>query len=85
MKKSKFTETQIVSALKDGRLHHDGNEMTAWCMSNVVARPTKKGLFAPMKSKPHQKIDGAVAAIMAFARAVVPPTKDKEYKMFVLG
>lgn len=76
---------EIVSALKDGRLHHDGNEMTAWCMSNVVARPTKKGLFAPMKSKPHQKIDGAVAAIMAFARAVVPPTKDKEYKMFVLG
>lgn len=75
---------EIMSALKDGRLHHDGNEMTAWCMSNVVARPTKKGLFAPMKAKPHQKIDGSIAAIMCFARAVAVAEK-KEFKMFAVG
>jgi phage terminase large subunit-like protein len=38
-------------------------------MSNVVARPTRKGLFSPIKQKPMQKIDGAIAAIMTMARA----------------
>lgn len=76
---------EFISVLKDGRFHHDGNEMTTWCMSNVVARPTKKGLFAPMKSKPNLKIDGAVAAIMAMARAVALPVKEKSYQMMALG
>jgi phage terminase large subunit-like protein len=61
----------LAAAMKDGRFHHDGNEVTTWCMSNVVARPTRKGLFSPIKAKPHQKIDGAIAAIMAMARASV--------------
>lgn len=60
---------ELLSAVKDGRFHHDGNEMTTWCMSNMVARPAKKGLASPIKQKPHQKIDGAIAAIMAMARA----------------
>lgn len=62
---------ELLTAVKDGRFHHDGNEMTTWCMSNMVARPTKKGLASPMKQKPHQKIDGAIAATMAVARACV--------------
>jgi phage terminase large subunit-like protein len=70
---------EIVAALKDGRFHHDGNEMTTWCFSNVVARPAKKGLFAPSKSKPHQKIDGAIAAIMAMSRSVA--IAEPEYEM----
>jgi len=60
---------EMLTAVKDGRFHHDGNEMTSWCMSNMVARPAKKGLMSPVKNKPHQKIDGAIAAIMALARA----------------
>ena len=75
---------EFIAILRDGRFHHDGNEMTTWCMSNVVARPTKKGLFAPMKSKPHLKIDGAVAAIMAMARAVAIPEKPRTYQMIPL-
>ncbi len=67
---------EFVTAIKDGRFHHDGNDITTWCMSNVVARPAKKGLFSPIKAKPHQKIDGAIAAIMCFARAFAA----KEYK-----
>lgn len=62
---------ELLTAVKDGRFHHDGNEMTTWCMSNMVARPAKKGLVSPIKQKPHQKIDGAVATIMAIARACV--------------
>ena len=75
---------EFLAALKDGRFHHDGNAITAWCMSNVVARPTKKGLFAPMKAKPHQKIDGAVAAIMALARAIAAKQKERTYQMLSL-
>lgn len=60
---------ELITAVKDGRFHHDGNEITTWCMSNMVARPAKKGLISPIKQKPHQKIDGAIAAVMAMARA----------------
>lgn len=72
---------EIEAALKDGRFHHDGNEITTWCFSNVVARPTKKGLFAPTKAKPTQKIDGAIAAIMTVARACAMDTSEPEYRM----
>jgi phage terminase large subunit-like protein len=65
----------LVTAVKDGRFHHDGNEITTWCMSNMVARPAKKGLISPIKQKPHQKIDGAIAAIMAMARAGAEATE----------
>lgn len=75
---------EIQSAMKDGRFHHDGNPITAWCMANVVARPTKKGLSAPMKMKPHQKIDGAVAIMMGVSRAIAVKEK-KQYQSFTLG
>ena len=60
---------ELLTAVKDGRFHHDGHPLTTWCMSNMVARPAKKGLVSPVKQKEHQKIDGAVATIMAIARA----------------
>lgn len=75
---------ELLAALKDGRFHHDGNEITTWCMSNVVARPAKKGLVAPVKAKPHQKIDGAIATIMAFARAIAAKEKERAYQMLSL-
>lgn len=60
---------ELTSAVADGRFHHDGNPITTWCMSNMVARPAKKGLVSPIKQKPHQKIDGGIAAIMCVSRA----------------
>lgn len=71
---------ELLAAVKDGRFHHDGNEITKWCMSNVVARPAKKGLFSPVKQKgkEHQKIDGAVAAFMAMGRATVGKEREPE-------
>lgn len=62
---------EITSALKDGRFHHDGNPITAWCVSNVVGKVAKKDMFSPTKERPENKIDGAVAAIMAMSRAMV--------------
>lgn len=58
------------AALKDGRMHHDNNEVLNWMMANVTVRPAKKGLFWPTKESPEQKIDGPVAMIMGIARAM---------------
>lgn len=73
---------ELLSAVKDGRFHHDGNEMTTWCMSNMVARPAKKGMVSPVKQKPHQKIDGAVAAVMALARASAGDEAKPKFQAF---
>lgn len=73
---------ELVTAVKDGRFHHDGNEITTWCMSNMVARPAKKGMVSPIKQKPHQKIDGAIAAVMAIARASAGSAPKSEPQLF---
>ncbi len=60
----------LQSALADGRFHFDGNPITQWCFANTAGRTARKGLMAPTKQFPHQKIDGAIAAIMGMSRAV---------------
>lgn len=74
---------ELLTAVRDGRFHHDGNEMTTWCFSNMVARPARKGLVSPIKQKPHQKIDGAIAAVMAMSRAVIGAEERKYEILFV--
>jgi phage terminase large subunit-like protein len=59
---------EVLTMVKDSRLHHDNNEMFTWMIANTAVRPARKGLFSPMKEKPEQKIDGAVALIMAMSR-----------------
>ncbi|MDY0961753.1 terminase large subunit [Massilia sp. CFBP9026] len=61
---------EFESAIKAGRVHHDGNPMLTWMMSNVVAKLGAKDNIYPRKEKPEQKIDGPVAAIMGVARAI---------------
>jgi phage terminase large subunit-like protein len=58
----------VLALVKDARLHHDNNEMFTWMIANTAVRPARKGLFSPMKEKPEQKIDGAVALIMGMSR-----------------
>lgn len=73
---------ELLTAVADGRFHHDGNEITAWCMSNMVARPAKKGLISPIKQKPNQKIDGGIATIMAIGRAAASAERPPEFQVF---
>ncbi|WP_238988909.1 terminase large subunit [Vibrio parahaemolyticus] len=60
---------ELEAALKAGRVHHDGNPVLTWMMSNVVSKPDANENHFPRKDKPDQKIDGAVALIMAVYRA----------------
>ena len=56
-------------AVLQGKLTHDGNPVLRWCIDNVVVESDAAGNQKPSKKKSSEKIDCAVAAIMAFARA----------------
>ncbi len=60
---------EVESALAAGRIHHNGDPVLTWCMSNVVAHEDRNGNYFPDKSRKTYKIDGAIALIMAVARA----------------
>lgn len=62
---------QFEALVVDGRIHHDGNPVLNWMMSNVVAKIDAKENIFPNKERPEGKIDGAVAAIMALSRAML--------------
>lgn len=60
----------IIATCRNGAMHHDGNPMLQWCVNNTAVRPAMKGLWAPIKSSPDRKIDGAVALAMAWSRMI---------------
>lgn len=62
---------EMESALSSGRLHHDGNPVLTWMIANVVAREDANENVFPRKDKKDNKIDGAVACIMAIGRAML--------------
>jgi phage terminase large subunit-like protein len=62
---------RLEEAVASGTFHHDGNPVLAWMLSNVVVEEDRKGNIYPRKQLPQNKIDGAVALIMALARALV--------------
>ncbi|OFZ85818.1 MAG: terminase [Betaproteobacteria bacterium RBG_16_64_18] len=70
---------ELLSALKAGRFHHDGDPVLAWMAGNVVAKSVAKGVTVPSKEKPDQKIDGVVAIVMAIARAVSAPEIERSF------
>jgi phage terminase large subunit-like protein len=62
---------EVLSAGKAVRLHHDGNPVTRWMVSNVTCMTDAKDNIYPRKEKPHMKIDGAVTTIMGMSRAML--------------
>jgi phage terminase large subunit-like protein len=53
-----------------GQLHHDGNPVLTWAMSNVTARTDANDNVFPRKERKENKIDPVVALIMALGRAL---------------
>jgi phage terminase large subunit-like protein len=74
---------ELLSALKGGRFHHDGNPVLEWMASNVIARTAMKGVTVPGKDKPEQKIDGVVAACMCLSRAMAGEPESEVQAFFV--
>ena len=82
---SKFYEKLAL----EGKLHHGGDEVLRWMMTNVHLKLDPSGNIKVDKSKSGDKIDGVVAAIMAigemltFEEDETPP--DFEFFMSVVG
>jgi phage terminase large subunit-like protein len=56
--------------VRSRQVRHSGDPVMTWMMSNVVANEDAKDNVYPRKDKPENKIDGAIALIMALARAI---------------
>lgn len=74
--------TKMLEALVlSGRLHHNGDPVLAWAVSNVVLRRDGKDNVSPTKVHPDspKKIDPVVALIMALARALAAQASQSGY------
>ena len=81
---SEATKT-LDALMREGRIHHPGNAVMNWMIGNVVGHYDAKENVYPRKEMPQNKIDGAIALIMALGwfiqrEAAEPP---KEYKMLI--
>lgn len=67
---------ELEAAIESGRFHHDGNPIMTWCIGNVVGKnlPGNDDVVRPIKQGDDNKIDGAVALIMAVGRAMAKVT-----------
>ena len=52
------------------RLHHNGDPILTWMVSNVVAHRDTNDCIRPNKERPENKIDGVVALIMGLNRVM---------------
>jgi len=66
---------ELEAAIRSARIRHDGNGPLAWCIGNVVGHTDARDNVYPRKARPENKIDAAVALIMAIGRAMQPTTR----------
>jgi phage terminase large subunit-like protein len=71
--------------MRSGRLRHDGNPVLAWCVGNVVGKADRRANLYPTKQRPEQKIDAAVALMMAVGRAMSDGGDDAGLDAFLAG
>ena len=67
---------QLEALVLDGRLHHDGDPVLEWMVSNVVCFRDAKDNIYPRKERSDNKIDGVVALIMALGRSMQRQTPE---------
>ena len=60
----------VDAVVNAGRFHHDGNPAYVWMMSNVEVQEDRNENIFPRKSRATNKIDAAVATIVAMNRAL---------------
>lgn len=61
---------EIIALVDAGRFHHDGNPAYVWMMSNVEVKEDRNENIFPRKLGARNKIDAAVATIVAMNRAM---------------
>jgi phage terminase large subunit-like protein len=76
---------KLDAAMRSGRIQHDGNPVLEWCLGNVVGKADRRGNLYPTKQRPEQKIDVALALMMAVGRAMTDGGKDAGLDRFLAG
>lgn len=66
----------IDGLVKSGRIHHNGDPVATWGISNVQVKPDRNDNWFPRRGSRHKKIDPALALILAMARAMVAEPKN---------
>ena len=61
---------ELMNLVLSGKLRHNGHPVLNWNMDNVCVRVDPAGNLKMDKSKSIEKIDGAVATVMALDRAI---------------
>lgn len=61
---------ELMRLTLDGKIAHGGNPVLRWMMDNIHIRTDPAGNIKPDKERSTEKIDGAVATIMALDRAL---------------
>lgn len=70
---------EMDALIAEGRVHHDANPVMNWMMGNVVAHEDAGENVFPLKEGEENKIDGAVAALMALLRLMSAAPKRSVY------
>lgn len=70
---------EIDAVLNAGRFHHDGNPCYVWQLNNVEVKEDRNENVFPRKSRATNKIDAAIATIVAMNRALAGVTNEKSF------
>lgn len=62
---------QLAALIISSGIQHDGDPVLEWMLGNVFAKRDAKDNVYPRKSRNENKIDAAVALIMALSRDMV--------------
>lgn len=77
---------ELDAAIRGGRFEYDGNPVLEWCIGNVVGKMDRRGNLYPTKNRPENKIDAAIATIMAVGRSMSEATEEApSYQMMFIG
>lgn len=61
---------ELMKLTLEGKMAHSGHPVLRWMMDNIFVRTDPAGNIKPDKEKSTERIDGAVATIMALDRAI---------------
>ncbi|WP_147565054.1 terminase large subunit [Clostridium tyrobutyricum] len=71
---------ELMKITLEQKIAHGGHPVLSWMMDNIFVRTDPAGNIKPDKEKSTEKIDGAVALIMALDRAIRHESKESVYE-----
>lgn len=71
---------ELMKITLEKKIAHGGHPVLSWMMDNIFVRTDPAGNIKPDKEKSTEKIDGAVALIMALDRAIRHEAKESVYE-----